>query len=219
MMSRVRRRLRKTPTSTSTGTHFKARTITVENGAALIFSSHLSQTSRASTRHKRLAFSIIIHYLNDNDFRCTFCLSKTAFFALHLLLRPHLARDEKEASRSRSGVIKPSVLLAVTLRLFAAKRYSYQVLIFQIAPATVYVFLQNSRRHTDYVSNAGFSLGHFETLHGLAEGFNAFQPFPSPLHSCVGEIHNITIVVMKPPDQYSPRNFHSSMSEYALLVQ
>jgi hypothetical protein len=53
----------------------------------------------------------------------------------------------------------------------------------------------------------------------LADGFRRSRTPASPIHGCIGALDVIAISILKPPDQFVPRNFYCRKGMFALPVQ
>eukprot|EP00171_Calliarthron_tuberculosum_P001167 IDg1167t1 len=123
------------------------------------------------------------------------------------LLRTDLERDNRQARRSSGGRIEPAVRLAVTLRLLAGASYLDLVTNYNIAPATVYAIFHDTVGHlSNRIAMPNIPLQDAVELQRLAEGFQTSRSAPNPIFGCISALDGICVRVMKPHNEYIPRN-------------
>jgi hypothetical protein len=136
------------------------------------------------------------------------------------MLHPAFLRDTSQAARSGGGVIEPAARLAVTLRLLARASYLDLAMQFRIARPTVY---ESFHFAIDIICKRlampGIPIGDMESLRDLADDLTLSRTPESPLCGCIGASAGIAISILKPPDEFVPRNFYCRKGMYALPIQ
>jgi DDE superfamily endonuclease len=191
--------------------------------AAVLFSELSIQkpVHRApAKRRRRLRFSQLEAMISDAEFTRAFRIPREAFHSLCRTLRLDLFRDEAHSARSRGDAIETAARLAVTLRMLTGASYLNLVMLFRVAKATIYdIFHSTADIINRRLQMPGVPIGNSSKLFRLAEAFSKSRTPPSPLYGCVGALDGIAIAIVKPPDEFVPRNFYCRKGMYCLPVQ
>jgi DDE superfamily endonuclease len=181
---------------------------------------HFLPRRSSSKRRSRVSLLYIAEYLTDDEFARTFRLPRGAFVNLLATIRPALLRDTGQAARSSGGVVQPALRLAITLRMLAGASYLNLIMLFRVAKPTIYdVFHSTIDVINRRLRMPGIPTSNSARLSFLADGFTRSRTPVSPIYGCIGALDGIAISILKPPDQFVPRNFYCRKGMYALPVQ
>ena len=142
---------------------------------------------------KRPSFEEATKYYNDKEFSIAFRMTRRNFEKRTKIFEHRLKKDESMASRCSGGAISPKVRLGINIRLLSGRILSDQVLIYKVAPSTIYSIF----KEVVSVVNESLEFPSIPTdeegLKKLAAGFKFSRRIPNPFNGCVAAIDVIAV--------------------------
>lgn len=122
--------------------------------------------------------------------------------------------------KSSGGTIQPHVRLSIACRVLCGGTYHDQMMLWQVGRSTVYrVFHDTMKAIRNAIPMPGLPLDDVQQLQILVDGFSNSRTSPNPLYGCVEAVDGIAISIMKPPDNFVPRNYYCRKGMHAVPVQ